>query len=199
MEKVRWMSSTRRPDPKRPSSADALTFNVTGLLAEPAGSIRDMDVASGPLDLGPDLRQRRGVSGRLRLTRTNRGLLVQGKFETSIDQECSRCLREIDFPLQLELEEEALPSIDLASGLPLDSTAEPDVLRLNDHHELELENEVREAIMLSEPIAPLCRPDCPGLCPICGQELATGPHDHEEAEVDPRLEGLRDFKPTREG
>jgi uncharacterized protein len=193
------MSSTRQPGPKSRSSADALTFNVAGLLAEPVGSIRDVKVESGPLDLGLDLRQSRGVSGNLRLTRTNRGLLVQGRLDTSIDQECSRCLREIDFPLELELEEEALPGIDLVSGLPLDTTAEPDVLRLNDHHELELENEIREAIMLSEPIAPLCRPDCPGLCPICGQELASGPHDHHEADVDPRLEALRDFKPSREG
>jgi uncharacterized protein len=193
------MNSTRQPDPKRPSSADALTFNVAGLLAEPAGSIRDIEVASGPLDLGTDLHQRQGVSGRVRLTRTNRGLLVQARLGTSIDQECSRCLRQIDFPLDLELEEEALPSIDLVSGLPIDATAEPEVLRLNDHHELELENEIREAIMLSEPIAPLCRPDCPGLCPICGQELAGGRHDHEEEDVDPRLEALRDFKPGGEG
>ncbi len=187
--------TTKKPGPKSRSDADALTFNVAGLLAEPAGTIRQVSVSSPPLDLGPDLRQHHGVEGELRLTRTNRGLLIDGQLETSIEQQCSRCLRDLDYPVSIELEEEALPSIDLVSGLPLDISAEPDVLRLTDHHELELENEVREAIQLAEPIAPLCRPDCPGLCPVCGEELADGPHDHPEADVDPRLEALRDFKP----
>jgi uncharacterized protein len=86
-----------------------------------------------------------------------------------------------------------LPTIDFVSGLALDAAEEPDVLRLNGHHELELEGEVREAIQLAEPIAPLCREDCPGLCIVCGQELASGPHDHPDEDVDPRLEGLRGF------
>ena len=193
------MNRPNRQQPKRSQSAtEALTFNVAGLLSEPAGSIREVAVESPPLDLGPDLRQHDGVEGTLRLTRTNRGLLVQARLRTSIDEECSRCLRAIEYPVEVDLEEEALPSIDLASGAPLDESAEPDVLRLTDHHELELEGEVRDAIQLAEPIAPLCRPDCPGLCPICGAELAGGPHDHPEAEVDPRLEALRDFRPTGE-
>jgi uncharacterized protein len=191
------MNSPSRQNRKSPSAADALTFNVSGLLAEPAGSIRELEVSSPPLDLGPDLHQNRGVEGLLRLTRTNRGLLVKAQLATGLDLECSRCLREIDFPVEIEIEEEALPSIDFASGLPLDVSIEPDVLRLDDHHELELEGEVRDAIQLAEPIAPLCRPDCPGLCPICGEELASGPHDHPEAEVDPRLQALRDFLPRQ--
>ena len=189
------MNTTKQPDPKSQSSADALTFNVAGLLAEPAGSVRDLDVACAPLDLGPDLRETRGVTGTVRLTRTNRGLLVRARLSTAIEQQCSRCLREIDYPLELEIEEEALPSIDLVSGLPVDASAEPDVLRLNDHHELELEGEVRDAILLAEPVAPLCRPDCPGLCVVCGEELSGGPHDHPDADVDPRFETLRDFSP----
>jgi uncharacterized protein len=46
---------------------------------------------------------------------------------------------------------------------------------------------------LAEPIAPLCREDCPGLCIECGKELAGAPHDHAGTEVDPRLEVLRRF------
>ncbi len=187
------MSTSNRPE-RSQSAADDLTFNVAGLLAEPAGTQRELSVSSPPLDLGPDLRQSRGVSGLLRLTRTNRGLLVQGRFSTALKAQCSRCLREIEYPIVFDMEEEALPSIDLLSGLPLSAEAEPDVLRLNDHHELELEGEVRDAILLAEPIAPLCREDCPGLCSVCGQELATGPHDHPDVEIDPRLEALRQFK-----
>jgi uncharacterized protein len=166
---------------------------VAGLLAEPLGTIRDLAVWGPPLDFGPELRQARGVEGEVRLTRTNRGLLVHGRLSTAIWQTCSRCVREIEWPVDIEIEEEALPSIDLASGLVVDIDAEPDALRLNDHHELELEGEIRDAILLAEPIAPLCREDCPGLCAECGLELAGGPHDHAASELDPRLEVLRSF------
>jgi uncharacterized protein len=128
------------------------------------------------------------------LTRTNRGLLVHGRLTTAIAQTCSRCLRDIEWPVEIELDEEALPTIDLASGLPVDATDEPDVLRLTGHHELDLEEEVRDGVLLAEPIAPLCREDCPGLCVVCGQELASGPHDHPDDDIDPRLEALRAFR-----
>jgi Predicted metal-binding, possibly nucleic acid-binding protein len=188
------MSTISRKAQKSQSAADALTFNVTGLLGELAGSIRDIDVSSPLLDLGPDLHQNRDVVGRLRLTRTNRGLLVRGTLSTSIEQVCSRCLREIDYPVDLDIEEEALPTIDLTSGATIDTSSEPDALRLTDHHELMLEEAVRDAILLTEPIAPLCREDCPGLCVDCGQELGSGPHDHPDSDIDPRLEALREFQ-----
>jgi uncharacterized protein len=163
------------------------------LLGEPAGSVRVLAVEAPPLQLQGELRQTRGVTGELRLTRTNRGLLVVANLETGIALQCSRCLKNLDWPVEIEIDEEALPSIDLASGAPVDTTAEPDELRLNDHHELELEAEVRDSIEVAEPIAPLCREDCPGLCIICGAELAAGPHSHPDEEIDPRLEALRGF------
>ena len=192
------MSTTSRQGQKSQSAADALTFNVTGLLVEPVGTTRDLEISSPALDLGPDLRQSRGIQGRLRLTRTNRGLLVKGKLVTSLALVCSRCLRDVDYPVEMEIEEEALPTIDLASGMPHDTTAEPDALRLTDHHELALEEEIRDAILLTEPIAPLCRADCPGLCVVCGEELGSGPHDHPDADIDPRLETLREFGPSED-
>ena len=160
-------------------------------MGEPAGSVRDIHVAAPPLDFGGDLVQLRDVTGDLRLTRTNRGLLVQGSLRSAIAQTCSRCLRDIEWPVEIELDEEALPSIDFASGVPVDIGEEPDALRLTDHHELDLEDEVRDGLLLAEPIAPLCRDDCPGLCAVCGLELGSGPHDHPDEDIDPRLEGLR--------
>jgi uncharacterized protein len=171
-----------------------LAWNVAGLLAEPPGSTRDYLVAGVVIDLGEDLRLADPIEGRVRLSRTNRGLLVQADLETSLDTQCSRCLRDIEVPLALRIEEEALPSLDLQTGLPVDTSDEPDALRLTDHHELELEQTVREAIQLAEPIAPLCEPDCPGLCVVCGERLTGGPHHHDEDAVDPRLEVLRSLK-----
>lgn len=194
------MTNTRnRRARSSPSAADPLTINVAGLLAEPAGSTRRYHIAGPTIDLGPDLHQAEGLEGDVHLTRTNRGLLIQAHLDTALEQECSRCLRDIEYPVEVDIDEEALPSVDLTSGLPLDATEEPDVLRLNAHHELRLEQTVREAIQLAEPIAPLCREDCPGLCPVCGQELASGPHDHPDEPIDPRLEALRELLPAEDG
>jgi uncharacterized protein len=172
----------------------SLIFPAAALLAEPPGSRRDYAFEVSDLHLGPDLVLAGPVEGRVRFSRTNRGLLITGRLEATLDEVCSRCLRPTEEVLELDLDEEILPSIDLASGRPLDQSSEPEVARLTDHHEVDLEPLVREAIQLAEPIAPLCRPDCPGLCPACGEPLETGLHEHGEAELDPRLDALRSFR-----
>jgi uncharacterized protein len=162
-------------------------------MQEPAGTTRSYPVAGVMIDPGAGLRLADPLEGQVDLARTNRGLYVRARFTTSLEAECSRCLRPMEVPLELEIEEEALPSIDILSGQPVDASAEPDILRLNGHHELELEQTVREAIQLSEPIAAVCEENCPGLCPECGERIEPG-HGHGEAPIDPRLEALRGFK-----
>jgi uncharacterized protein len=173
--------------------AEPLMWNVAALMTEPPGSTRQYHVAGATIDLGEDLRLADPIEGDVRLARTNRGLLVQAGFNASLDAECSRCLRDIEVPVEVTIDTEALPSLDIDTGLPVDRSAEPDVLRLTDHHELDLEGEVRDALLLAEPIAALCEENCPGLCPVCGERL-DGPHDHPDDEVDPRLEALKAFK-----
>jgi uncharacterized protein len=184
---------TLRPDDQ------PLLVNVAGLLGEPAGSFRDLAFDGIRVELGEDLAQATPASVRVHLARTNRGLLVRGTVETSLAATCSRCVRAIAVPVDVEIAEEVLPSLDIASGMPLDRAVEPEAPRLSDHHELDLETLVREAIQLAEPIAPLCRPDCPGLCPECGEELAVGSHDHGDEPIDPRLEALLAFGVDEEG
>ena len=140
----------------------------------------------------------RDLVGELRLTRTNRGLMVRGRLRTAIAQTCSRCLRDIEWPVEIQIDEEALPTIDVTSGTPVPVDEEPDALRLTDHHELDLEDDVRDFIILAEPIAPLCRPDCPGLCIVCGGRLEEGGHDHPDAEIDPRMAALLGFREADE-
>lgn len=172
-----------------------LVWNVAGLLTDSPGATRDYDVSGVTIDLG-DLRLADPIEGHVRLSRTNRGLLVHASLRTSIEAECSRCLREIEVPIEIQIDEEALPSIDIHTGAPMgpEPGEADEPLRLTDHHELDLEAPVREAIQLAEPIAPLCREDCPGLCPTCGERLEDGVHDHPTDDIDPRLEALRGFK-----
>lgn len=178
----------------RAPASDELTINVATLLGEPPGSVRDYTFTGLAVDLGPDLALARPVDARFHLARTNRGLLVGGDVRAALAEMCSRCLRPIEVEVDTGFAEEALPSVELTTGAPIDASAEPEVARLTDHHEVELEPFIREAIQLAAPIAPLCRPDCPGLCPVCGEELASGPHVHAEEAIDPRLEALRAFR-----
>jgi uncharacterized protein len=172
-----------------------LTYHVAALLGEPPGSSRDYDVSGVTIAFDdPDLRLADPIEGRVRLLRTNRGLIVKADLTTALAETCSRCLREVELPLELRVDEEALPTIDLATGRPVEPTDDPDLLRLTDHHELELEPVVRDAILLARPIAPLCEPDCPGLCPTCGERQTGGPHDHPDDDGDPRLAALRSLR-----
>ena len=171
-----------------------LAWNVAGLLADEPGADRIYEVHGVTIDLQEDLQLAEPIVGRVRLVRTNRGILAFADLHAALALECSRCVREIVRPVEMRLEEEYLPALDLATGRPLPIDDEPDVGRLTDHHELDLEPAVRDALLLAEPIAPLCEPDCPGLCVVCGLRLDEGAHDHPEDEIDPRMDALRAFR-----
>ena len=177
-----------------PGSGQPFLWNIAGLLADAPGAGRDGRIESAAIDLGDDLRLAEPIDGRIRFVRTNRGIVATADLHAALALECSRCLRDITFPVDVRIQEEYLPTLDLATGRTLPTSEEPDVLRLTDHHELDLETAVREAIQLAEPIAPLCRPDCPGVCIGCGGRLDEGQHDHPDDEIDPRLEALRSFR-----
>jgi len=166
-----------------------LAINVAGLLGSTAGTTRRYPVADLRLDLGDDLLQAEPIVGSVRLTRTNRGLLVDGRLATALVERCGRCLTPIVAPVEIDLREEALPTVDLESGQRLDPAQEPDVLHIDEHHVLDLEPAVRDAISLAEPMKVLCREACAGLCPDCGRDLNVEPHRHER-EPDPRLAPL---------
>ena len=180
--------SARAPD-------GPFVWNVAGLLSDMVGADRSYEVADSTLELPEGLTLAEPINGQIRLIHTNRGVLAQARLRTALATECVRCLRPTTVPLDLTIEDEFLPSIDLASGKAVPTDEEPEALRLSDHHELDLEPSVWDAISLAEPIAPLDRPDCPGLCPTCGLPLDEGSHDHPDDDIDPRLEALRGFRP----
>jgi uncharacterized protein len=142
-----------------------------------------------------DLRLAAPIAGEVRLSRTTRSILARASLSTAIEVSCSRCLKQIVAPISVEIEEEALPSIDIDTGQPIAPDEELDALRLDDHHELDLDEPIREAISLAEPIALLCRPDCRGLCPVCGVDLnSITDHGHTDEAPDPRLAALADWR-----
>lgn len=168
--------------------------NVAGLLADEVGSERTLQIDGGSIDLPDDLVLARPIAGRIRLVHENRGILADVAMTTALAGVCSRCLRPLTTPVEIRFREEYLPTLDLTTGRRLPTDPEPEALRLSDHHELDLEPSIRDAIALAEPIAPLDRPDCPGLCTVCGEDLDAGLHDHPTDDIDPRLEALRAFR-----
>jgi len=181
------------------TAAAPLTYPLAGLLAELPGTTRTYEIHGVTIPLPDDLRLSDPIEGTVDVTRTNRGVLIRGTLHTAIMESCARCLREVEVPIEVLLDEEALPSVDLATGAPVDPSAEPDVTRLTAHHELALGPLVTEAISLAEPIATLCEPDCPGLCPTCGERLGPEHVAHADDALDPRLEVLRGFRVDDDG
>ncbi|MBO0805774.1 MAG: DUF177 domain-containing protein [Nocardiopsaceae bacterium] len=142
-----------------------LNGSKTGLVEVPAGA----DVA---LDL--------------RFEAVSEGVLVTGSAVASLTGECARCLDPLAFEVEAGIQE-------LYRYLPdPGEDGEEDEDRFLDGDRLDLEPAFRDALVLALPLAPLCRDDCPGLCPECGVKLAeAGPgHGHGE-DIDPRWSALR--------
>jgi len=176
-----------------------LTFPLASLLAEPAGSDRRFEIHGATIRLPDDLRLVEPLDGVVRVSRTNRGVLVDATIRTAIAGTCSRCLRDIELPMTVGIREEALASVDIATGHEVDLSGEPDATRLSDHHELDLGALAAEAISLEEPIVALCEEACPGLCAECGERLGPEHVAHETDDIDPRLAALRGFRVDGDG
>ena len=130
-----------------------------------------------------------------RLESVQEGVLVTATVKVTVTGECSRCLDELDREVELDVQE--LYVYEPSEGGAEDDESEPTV----EGDLLDLEPAVRDAVVLGLPVAPLCRDDCPGLCPECGVHLADDPeHVHETS--DPRWSALKDLvgetSPARE-
>ncbi len=176
-----------------------LRYPLAGLLAEPPGSERRFEIHGATILLPDDLRLVEPLEGEVRISRTNRGVLVDATISTAIAGTCSRCLRDIEIPISTRIKEEALPSVDIGTGRAIEPGDEPEATRLTDHHELDLATLAAEAISLAEPIVALCEEACAGLCVECGERLGPDHVEHERDEVDPRLAALKGFKVDAEG
>ncbi|RKS75039.1 uncharacterized protein BZB76_3565 [Actinomadura pelletieri DSM 43383] len=129
----------------------------------------------------------------LRLEAVLEGVLVTGTATVPLRGECSRCLDPIASTFEAEFQELFVYD-DTRSG----GNADDDELRLEGDL-IDLEPVLRDAVVLALPLSPLCRDDCPGLCPDCGARLADEPGHHHDDAVDPRwtaLRGLGDTAPA---
>ena len=168
-------------------------FNVVGLLREPAGVVREYRLRDRYISLAPDVELAGPINANVRLQRTNRGILVRGEAEGDLRRTCGRCLEPYVEPAGIQISEEYLPTVDPETGTALPELGEEGARAIDAHHEVDLTPILREEFALTEPMHPLCRPDCPGLCAECGERLDAEHGGHAAEEVDPRLAGLARF------
>jgi uncharacterized protein len=165
-----------------------LLFNVAQLIKEGIGSTRHYQLSGALNDLDEYNPGAILLEGEVSLMLTSQGILASVAASFQAKQLCRRCLDEVINGFQVSFEEEFLPTIDIETGmkLPVDDTADP-VLVIDEHHVLDLTEVLRQyaLVELAEPT--LCRPDCKGLCPDCGEDLNIGKCTCNHAVSDPRL------------
>jgi uncharacterized protein len=125
------------------------------------------------------------IEGRLEISRTATGYALRLAFAGEVAGPCMRCLDDARVAVEVEAREVDQPGTDdedLRSPYVSDG-------------ELDLASWAHDALVLALPQQLLCRPDCAGLCPVCGESLndaEPGAHDHPR-EPDPRWAKLREL------
>jgi uncharacterized protein len=170
---------------------------VFGLLGRP-GQRRDL-VSSVPPDAfgdepwGPSVDALEGPIGLdLVLEAVPGGVLVRGTVRASAAGSCARCLRPTSDAWAVEITElhRAVRQDDEELGDSEDDGLE--YALVDGDTQLELDQMIRDALVVGRPVRVLCRPDCAGLCPSCGVDRNEETCRHgDEAPVDPRWEALR--------
>ncbi len=150
--------------------------------------------AAAPDDLGIDLvRVPPGADLRLdlRLESVTEGVLVTGAVTAPVTGECGRCLD----PVSDEVHVEVCELFAYPDSATDETSGEDEVYRIDGEY-LDVEPVVRDAVVLGLPWTPLCRPDCGGLCPTCGQRVDELPAAHTHEVLDPRWAALAGFAAT---
>jgi uncharacterized protein len=177
---------TNHLDPRAP-----LVLDTTKLPRSP-GAMRVVErTVPAPDDLGVALIQvPPGAELRLalRMESVSEGVLVSGTVSGPLRGECGRCLRGIDDQLAVTIQE-----LYAYEHSTTDETADEDEVGRLQGELIDLEPAVRDAVVLALPTHPLCRADCPGLCPECGEPLDELPADHSHERIDPRWAALKDL------
>jgi uncharacterized protein len=170
-----------------------MEFNVAQLMKERVGATRKYEVHDNIEQLDPDLVVLDELSGEVRLLHTLEGILVTGRLETTLGLMCDRCLSPFAQKMEIELEDEFKPSIDIVSGASLPVLPEDEDNLIDEHHILDLREVVRQRLLINQPPHALCKVDCLGLCPTCGRNLNEGACDCPAEEPDPRWASLREL------
>lgn len=168
-----------------------MRYNVAQLLKELTGSTRSYEVDERLPSPEPEWGDELEVTGPVDMVRTPRGLLVSAQLHTTVEGTCARCLEAAVEPVDVTIEEEFFPTIDVITGAPVQLPEGDDSFTIDRRHIVDLTEAFRQGVWLARDQQPLCRPDCKGLCPVCGTNLNTGQCSCDTSAGDPRWDVLR--------
>jgi len=157
------------------------TFNIRTVRLQSGEQFRDVKELGGqryiPIPESPE--------AALTLTRLSSGLMLELALDVRLVGPCVRCLG--DAGLDVSVDDRQYQ----ASSPDGDEELRTPYLTVD---RLDLSAWARDAVALALPDKILCRPDCAGLCPMCGRDLNREPHEHEESEVDERWSKLAELR-----
>ena len=174
-----------------------MDINIAPLLKQPLGTRVELAVAESPIDPRGDNAGLLDaaivdIDAKLHATHTNPGPFFEGAADAHVASTCARCLRPIDAPVHADFAEQYYATIPVDTGVAV-IAAPLDAKTIGSDFTVDLTDLLREELILATPLAPLCRDDCAGLCPVCGEDLNERPHGHDEA-VDARWSALQALK-----
>jgi uncharacterized protein len=170
---------------------------VLGLLGRP-GQRKDLIASVPPEEFGdepwgPAVDTMQGeIELDLILEAISGGILVRGPIRATATGTCARCLAATSDTWEVEVLELHRAVADVDDEDDGGDEDDLDYRLVDGDRQLELDQMVRDALVVGQPVRVLCRPDCLGLCPTCGADRNTEPCAHgAERPVDPRWAALR--------
>ncbi|MCI1674944.1 MAG: DUF177 domain-containing protein [Ancrocorticia sp.] len=129
----------------------------------------------------------------LTLQSVSEGVWLSGTVHATAHGECARCLQDLEEDITETIGELVLyPERRKALEDQGDDEAHELPVIQNEH--IDIEPIVRDAVVAHLPFRPLCRPDCPGLCPECGERWEDLPEDHHHDHTNPSFDALADLE-----
>ena len=145
-----------------------------------------------PVDERVRLTAPAAVTGKVRLSGNE--VFVSGHVDTQAQVECDRCLQPVEAPVSSDFALEYITGSEYESSEVAELTEAEMSVSVFDGKAIDVDEIVKEQILLAVPTRMLCREDCKGICPECGIDRNTGECSCVANDIDPRWAALKNLK-----
>jgi uncharacterized protein len=129
------------------------------------------------------------VSGSI--SRTGHEVRLRGKISASAEVDCDRCLKTVNLPIETEFDVKYVPVEDYTASEAAELQEEDLSVSFFEGETIDVDELVREQVLLAMPARALCGEECKGLCPVCGADRNADSCNCENHDIDPRWAGLK--------
>ena len=129
-----------------------------------------------------------GLDYDLMLTNAGEGIFATGMVSGHVVGTCDRCLERAEFDLAAEVDEYFLFKAPSETDTLGEDEDDVDFSLVGDDHTIDLTDALWSAVLMDTPFVVLCREDCKGLCPVCGENLNERDCGHAAQIEEERLE-----------